>query len=491
MKLLQYRKGFATNSSSTHSIIIANRLTKVVMTGEPLNKGDHCTPGQYGWDCFTLASHKAKMRYLATLIMQNLELPIWMKDAVAFNATGAHVESEDYIDHQSVLALPTDWSGKGLDQEFIKDLVEFVSNEDVMILGGSDNNGSPHPLSACGPEVLKQVPRDSGVWVARKQGSEWTLFCRGDGSKITFTFDDSKVSRARPIAPELIDIKCTNFCPFECAYCYQNSNKQGKHANHEQISYLAYECERHKVFEINFGGGEPTLWPYFVHALDDFRRVGVVPNFTTRSLAWLRDEKLRPEILELCGAFAVSVNNRQEVRELADLVRLHRVEDSKVCIHYVLGSSEDYNLTEILREAHRARFIITLLGWKSVGRGTKGPLHDNSQWLKTIKELHKNNECPQIGVDTTIANEYEKEIKKAGIPDYLFYTEEGKFSIYYDAVEDKWGPSSFCEESEYVQIPREREGFYNQTSELIDAWNKIKPTKGKRNKKNEDVDENG
>ena len=486
MKLLQYRKGFATNSSSTHSIIIANRLTKVILTGKPLNKGDSCTPGEYGWDNFTLASNAAKMRYLATLIMQSLDLPLWMQDAVAFGATGARVEKDDYIDHQSLLSLPIDWSGNGLDQEFLKDLVQFVSQEDVMILGGSDNSDDPHPLSACGQRVLTHIPRDiGGTWVARKEGNEWTFFCRSDGTKITFTFDDSKLSRVRPSAPELIDVKCTNFCPFECSFCYQNSGLAGKHADHERIQRLAWECEKHKVFEISLGGGEPTLWPYFVDALDDFRRGGVVPNFTTRSLAWLRDEKLRPEILELCGAFAVSVNEGQEVQELADLVKHYRVDerDNRICIHYVLGSSKDYVLTDILRQAHRAQFPITLLGWKSVGRGGKGPLHDNSGWLKTIKELRKVEECPQIGIDTTIANEYETEIKRMGIPDHLIYTEEGKFSMYYDAVENKWGPSSFCEESEYVKIPREDEFRYNETSELIDAWNKIRPTKGRRSKK--------
>jgi len=477
MKLLQYRQGFATNSSSSHSIIIANKLTKVVLTGTPLNKGDNYSPGEFGWEHFTLSSKEAKMEYLATLIKHNLDLPDWMADKVANSTTGASVDKDAYIDHQSILTLPRDWSGTGLDEQFLYELKEFLSQDDVMILGGNDNSDDRHPLTGCGPRVLTKIPKDrGGNWVCRKNNNEWTLFNRYNGDKITFTFDDSVVERKRPNAPELIDIKLTNFCPFLCSWCYQNSTLQGKHADKDNVQNLARDCKEHRVFECAFGGGEPTLYPDFVDILSYFRYHGVVPNFTTRNLAWLRDEKLRPEILEYCGSFALSVNKADEVKELGELVRRHCVSDKKIVIHYVLGSSDKYYLGQILREAKHQDFSITLLGWKTTGRGAGGPLHNNADWLETALSLRKDHCCPTIGVDTVIANEYEEQIKQAGIPDYLLYTEEGKFSMYYDAVEDKYGPSSFCEDNEYVQIG-EDEG-------LIDAWNKIKPTKrGKKKEK--------
>jgi hypothetical protein len=214
--------------------------------------------------------------------------------------------------------------------------------------------------------------------------------------------------------------------------------------------------------------------------LHHYQHLGVVPNFTTRNLSWLRDEKLRPLILESCGAFAVSTNDGEMVKELGELMKHYRVEE-KATIHYVLGSDRDWAFEQIVKECHEWSFPLTLLGWKSVGRGEKGPLHDNTNWLEIVKKYSDKHECPRIGIDTCIANEYENEIKQAGIPDWLLYTEEGKFSMYYDAVEDRWGPSSFCEDNEYVKIADHSEGI------MIKAWNKIKPTKRMKGKKKDVV----
>ena len=473
MKLLQLRKGFATNSSSTHSIIIANPLTKVVLTGKPLSRGDDYNSGEFGWDLFTLASKEAKMEYLAVLIMSNLDLPDWMKKKLAESVTGIHFEKEQetYIDHQSMLALPRDWEGHGLDLEFLDELKTFLLKEEVMILGGNDNSDEPHPLVNCGEHVLTSLKRAYGncsdQWVCRKEGDEWTLFNRDDGEKVTFTFDNSKTERDRPSAPELIDIKVTDFCPYECPHCYQDSSRKGGHAEKSVVDSIAYRCKEHKVFEVALGGGEPTLWPHFVDTLETFRHYGVVPNFTTRNLSWLRDEKLRPQILEHCGSFAYSVIHRNEVEEFATLLRRHDI-DKEVAIHYVLGSAPDYDIEGILRAAHEGHVRVVLLGWKLVGRGKQGPPFNNDKWFDIVKQLRTRNIYPEIGVDTTIANEYKKQIEESGIPDYFFYTEEGKFSMYYDAVEDRWGPSSFCEEGEYVKIAKER-----GKDELIEAWRLI------------------
>jgi len=133
-----------------------------------------------------------------------------------------------------------------------------------------------------------------------------------------------------------------------------------------------------------------------------------------------------------------------------------------------LGSAPDYDIEGILRAAHEGHVRVVLLGWKLVGRGKQGPPFNNDKWFDIVKQLRTRNIYPEIGVDTTIANEYKKQIEESGIPDYFFYTEEGKFSMYYDAVEDRWGPSSFCEEGEYVKIAKER-----GKDELIEAWRLI------------------
>jgi len=49
-----------------------------------------------------------------------------------------------------------------------------------------------------------------------------------------------------------------------------------------------------------------------------------------------------------------------------------------------------------------------------------------------------------IGIDTALANEYKDQIKD--IDQMLVTYDEGKFSMYIDAVEMKAGASSYCED---------------------------------------------
>jgi len=65
------------------------------------------------------------------------------------------------------------------------------------------------------------------------------------------------------------------------------------------------------------------------------------------------------------------------------------------------------------------------------------------QIFDIIKELESNRKCPNISVDTTFAKRYEDKLKELGIPKYLYHIEEGKYSLYIDGVEDKYGSSSY------------------------------------------------
>jgi hypothetical protein len=50
---------------------------------------------------------------------------------------------------------------------------------------------------------------------------------------------------------------------------------------------------------------------------------------------------------------------------------------------------------------------------------------------------------PRLSIDTTLANRYQKKLTELSIPKWLYHVEEGKYSMYIDAVENKYGPSSY------------------------------------------------
>lgn len=67
MRLLSLRRGFATNSSSAHGVILL-----------PSAKDDHQGGSEeqtYGWEPFTLATQELKRRYIAQQLFAALDLP--------------------------------------------------------------------------------------------------------------------------------------------------------------------------------------------------------------------------------------------------------------------------------------------------------------------------------------------------------------------------------------------------------------------------------
>ena len=207
------------------------------------------------------------------------------------------------------------------------------------------------------------------------------------------------------------------------------------------------------------GGGEPTLHPEFVGILQDFRQQGIVPNFTTRSLRWLLNPEMRRNILPLVGAFAYSVNTRKDMQRLnmvvknadrnRDKIRLYAAYNyeepsvrGKVSAQYVVGVGGD--LYGVLDEARKTGTRVTILGFKRMGFGADFK-EIPEDWVSVVKKLYKERSYPNIGVDTAIIAADEGKIKsELGVSEVLMTKEEGKFSMYIDAVTGRFGPSSYC-----------------------------------------------
>src|SRR5512142_2066725 len=101
MYIHNVRYGFATNSSSTHSI---------VMLSSKAQAADNYDSG-FGWDHFTCVSETAKRQYMGQVLVDNFESlhNMGRRDAVilASNWCEIEVDPQGYIDHQSMITLPS------------------------------------------------------------------------------------------------------------------------------------------------------------------------------------------------------------------------------------------------------------------------------------------------------------------------------------------------------------------------------------------------
>lgn len=615
------RLGHATNSSSSHSMVFIKNAENIVREDWD---GD-----MFGWDFFTLSTKDSKIKYLAGCLFRAYEslfnntvvAGLMVEEILGIkllekDEDGNTVYSYKYeVDHQSMIGFPSvhlHSSGEtDINQEFIKDFIQFMKRSDVVILGGNDNSDESHYLLREGESFdYKVVETNPKYLYAKKQGDWWCLYNKNTGAKTRFSFLENPRPLVKADSPELVDLKVTDFCTFGCEFCvpastlistpngdvaieqihegdrvfsvnidtkeisicsvkqtfkreyngnlieittvnnnllqltpehevwtenrgwikakeiqesdilltateikvktvkqiiyngfvynigtppfhnyiangvlvhncYQDSTKNGKHADMALLHDLSYNLANAEVWEVALGGGEATLHPYFYDIVKDFKERGITVNFTTKNKKWLDNEKNIDFIIENIGAFAFSVESVEDIDFLLKSIPMQHLlyqkplnfyySKYKTVIQYVMGSQPLESFEKILEKAAQNNFPITLLGYKTVGRGHTFQKHPYQGWMKIVENMYnKYNNKVRVSIDTALAAESKDEL--VNIPQECYQVEEGKFSMYIDAVKKRFGPSSFCKESEYISF-KDESGL--GSNELLDAFKKF------------------
>jgi hypothetical protein len=453
MKVLNYRIGFATNSSSSHSIVI-NKTNKPV-------KDVIIDDGDYGWGEFRLASKAEKRRYLATQLYINLKqtLPESMANLLLRGWIDTKETKLGGIDHQSMLTLPLNWEHNVVDQDFFTALCNFIFKPEVVIEGGNDNMirrkaalaGKPwRDLSGI---VDKSFKGNSLVCRHDEVNDYWTLFNRKNGTKVRvqFTTDKKKKIDCSSL-PELVDLKITDFCTKMCPYCYQGSTPTGQHGK-DIWSRIAILGEL-KVFEVAIGGGEPTMHPGFIDILKHCKESGVVPNFSTRNLDWINDRTKKEQIMSLIGGFAYSIDRGWEMDKFYAKCVDNGIPIEKTSVQCIVGN-DNWDIKSVIQNAINYNMRVTLLGLKDSRRPGYPPITiDKSRErvkalvdvLKEIKKDHGGYLPKVIGIDTKLAGRMGKSLDELEIDPLSYESTEGRFSLYIDAVQKKLAPHSFGKE---------------------------------------------
>lgn len=458
------RKGFATNSSSSHSVVLAPGLSDDVC----------CNDFEFGWENFVLASPEAKMKYLHYACVEHYEKnsKLSTKDAEILAARyfpcDAEYKGGGYIDHQSNPSFPiARLKEQGMEPLWALMRREVVEDKDVVILGGNDNQDNEDWK----PTVAQRAPKLSVYYdLVHEEGSSdgrYFLYDEGQGHFVTFnTKTGTKVrfsEKGKPVptvasAPELVDLKLTDYCPVGCHYCYQGSTVNGKHADKSQVESFIYMLGKHGVFEVAIGGGDPTTHPDFADFLRSFAREGVVPNFSTQLWDWMENDKIVKSVQENCGAVALSTQDPKKAEAWFERTKSLGIRGH---VHYVLGLSPLSNLKDMIK-ACDGHYMV-LLAYKAMGRAAgKAPI-DYTGWQDVIRKMRKTNYSSTIAVDSFLVDEVEAGFTREEVPAVLFEKADGHFSMYWDAVKGEYAAHSFME------TDRIKGGPY----EFEKAWQKI------------------
>ena len=456
IKIHNIRLGFATNSSSSHSIVMVD-------SGD-ITSDDYGGDQEFGSDDFLLSSKKAKLEYLGQVLNESFRhfgIDDHSSAVLASDWTGTEIKEEGYVDHQSLISLPKDYEAfsdhKWISKEFFDKLKEKISGDKYVILGGSDG-GFDRELDFTYKDIdwYKSVTDYGKNFVVKHDSvfDYYTLFNQYNGTKVRISFDDASITRAS--TPDLIDVKITNKCNSKCKYCYQNSNSSGKHANMEDIEGFIRMASDLKVFELAIGGGEPTLHPEFINILAEIKDRGIIPSFSTRNIKFLIENS--DKIIDYVGSVGISVNNSNEVKEILknkefSKLYYHDIGGGKIMFHHVLGLTDLKDLCKMFglikkiaafnlwKGSSGYSLPLLLLGYKNVGRGTKfSPL--NLDLVSLLKTVRKKLYFRRLGLDTLLVEQNKDRLKEISEP--LFWTsDEGVFSYYFDLVDKKMASCSY------------------------------------------------
>lgn len=322
LRLISSRIGFATNSSSSHSIVALK---------DSSHAHGHPEYDEFGWEWFLQKTYDEKLNYIYIAMngedCTDEELIRYL-DINENDINRVRSLDDGYIDHDSV-GLISDWSVAKT----------ILKSDGIAILGGNDNSEPPSWASAlladeCPTSELDMINvaysrlTENVLMVRHVSGNEITIaephaitvFNSDTGYKRRYSTNNSE--EVYLSSPELVDIKITDYCPYGCSYCYQNSTVDGVHADIKTLKDMVDTMANTAVFELAIGGGEPTLHPNFMEFIEyAYLGKNIVPNFTTRNLTFFKgDSHQTSKMLGMIGGFAYSVDNPTDVKRYGELL---------------------------------------------------------------------------------------------------------------------------------------------------------------------------
>ena len=190
-------------------------------------------------------------------------------------------------------------------------------------------------------------------------------------------FDDKTIRRAldpkKPISeldyPEFYDVKITDKCNGGCSYCYQDSTMGAPESRETLAGFIRMFADltpNQLPFQIAFGGGEPTMHPYFTEFLTTCKLFGIVPNYTTNGTSLTKD--VLDATVKYCGGVAISTHKHLEKHWRRAIKQLTE-RGVKTNLHIIISDKASVDeFFKIYEEFEKDIDYFVLLPYKAVGR---------------------------------------------------------------------------------------------------------------------------
>lgn len=271
-----------------------------------------------------------------------------------------------------------------------------------------------------------------------------------DGTKIRYNNSNSLI----PEFVESMDMKISNYCPFNCPMCHEKSSEDGEYG---KILHHPFIKTLHSGTELALGGGAVTYHPDLVPFLEELKEQGVLPSITINQREW-EETKINYLINnQLIYGLGVSFTNVDD--EVWDKILSY----PNAVVHLIAG----YHSRDVFEYFANKGTKILILGYKNWGRGEDYFKNYSNQIMVRMRELKEilptlftrckvvsfdNLSIKQLDIRTVIGEEKWKE---------FYMGDDGQYTMYVDMVKQECAKSSTSPD----RLP---------LSEFDNLWNEIK-----------------
>lgn len=272
--------------------------------------------------------------------------------------------------------------------------------------------------------------------ISTYQNGNYQVKIFSDGTKIRETEEDIFI----PAFAENCDVKITDRCDGDCAYCYEGCTSGGAHGDILNYKFLD---TLHPYTEMAINGNDlshPDLIPF----LERLKEKKVIANMTVSQIHFEREFDFIKTLIDNNLIKGLGVSLKYPTEDFINKIK----SIPNAVIHTIVGvtTMEDYQAL-----AHHDLKIL-ILGYKKLRRGAEyyidkmwkvdvhlQKLYDNLEellkWFKVVS--FDNLAIEQLWVKRLVPEEDWEE---------FYMGDDGKFTFYIDMVEGKFGKNSLATE---------------------------------------------
>lgn len=244
---------------------------------------------------------------------------------------------------------------------------------------------------------------------------------------------------AKPIHPESMDVKITNFCDGGCRWCHEKSNMLGKHADLDRLLEVIKNLPA--GVEIALGGGNPLTHPELLPFLKELKARGLIANMTVNQKHFKQYHDSIKILLaeDLIKGLGVSYSDSKYLKDIEPFIAI----SSNIVFHVIMGVNDVKVIDELFEftKVQSANCKVLVLGYKDYGNGShyyginKKAIDENKlRWYCYIATYFKKSGITLSFDNLAIDQLNLKRFFTEKAWDKFYMGDEGRFSSYIDAV---------------------------------------------------------